>query len=90
MWKDLIHQCSEVLETSNEIEKHINEPLDIVVIRNMGHNEMAEITTQFFITWNDGKYILWEDLRALNNYTKADRYPIPRISHALDKLAEAK
>ncbi|MBW0533215.1 hypothetical protein O181_072930 [Austropuccinia psidii MF-1] len=30
------------------------------------------------------------DLRALNNYTKADRYPIPRIPHALDKLVKAK
>ncbi|MBW0585595.1 hypothetical protein O181_125310, partial [Austropuccinia psidii MF-1] len=30
------------------------------------------------------------DLRALNNYTKADRYPIPRIPCALDKLAKAK
>ncbi|MBW0499906.1 hypothetical protein O181_039621 [Austropuccinia psidii MF-1] len=31
-----------------------------------------------------------EDFRALNNYTKADRYPIPRIPHALDKLSKAK
>ncbi|MBW0498064.1 hypothetical protein O181_037779 [Austropuccinia psidii MF-1] len=28
--------------------------------------------------------------RALNNYSKADRYPIPRIPHALDKLEKAK
>ncbi|MBW0473230.1 hypothetical protein O181_012945 [Austropuccinia psidii MF-1] len=28
--------------------------------------------------------------RALNNYTKAERYPIPRITHALDKLEKAK
>ncbi|MBW0543999.1 hypothetical protein O181_083714 [Austropuccinia psidii MF-1] len=30
------------------------------------------------------------DFRALNNYIKTDRYPIPRIPHALDKLAKAK
>ncbi|MBW0562914.1 hypothetical protein O181_102629 [Austropuccinia psidii MF-1] len=30
------------------------------------------------------------DFRALNNYIKSDRYPIPRIPHALDKLANAK
>ncbi|MBW0574155.1 hypothetical protein O181_113870 [Austropuccinia psidii MF-1] len=30
------------------------------------------------------------DFRALNNYTKCDRYPIPRIPHALHKLAKAK
>ncbi|MBW0467052.1 hypothetical protein O181_006767 [Austropuccinia psidii MF-1] len=50
------------LETRKEIEKHINELLDM----------------------------LCEDFRALNNYTKADRYLIPRIPHALDKLVKAK
>ncbi|MBW0500130.1 hypothetical protein O181_039845 [Austropuccinia psidii MF-1] len=33
---------------------------------------------------------LCRDFGALNNYTKADRYPIPRIPHALDKLAKSK
>ncbi|MBW0521166.1 hypothetical protein O181_060881 [Austropuccinia psidii MF-1] len=49
-----------------------------------------EITTPVPITWHDGKYRLCGDFRALNNYKKADRYPIPRIPHALDKLAKAK
>ncbi|MBW0551803.1 hypothetical protein O181_091518 [Austropuccinia psidii MF-1] len=78
------------LETKNEIEKHINELLNMDVIRNIGHNEIVEITTAVLITWNDGKYRLCGEFRALNNYTKADRYPIPRIPHALDKLAKAK
>ncbi|MBW0498352.1 hypothetical protein O181_038067 [Austropuccinia psidii MF-1] len=56
------------LETRKEIEKHINEPLDMDVIRKIGHNEIV----------------------SLKNYTKADRYPIARIPHALDKLAKAK
>ncbi|MBW0553067.1 hypothetical protein O181_092782 [Austropuccinia psidii MF-1] len=60
------------------------------VIRKIGHNEIVEITTPVLITWNDGKSRLWGDVRALNNYTKADRYPIPGIPHALDKLAKAK
>ncbi|MBW0586908.1 hypothetical protein O181_126623 [Austropuccinia psidii MF-1] len=60
------------------------------VIRKIGHNEIVEITTPVLNTWNDGKYRLCGDFRALNNYTKADRYPIPRIPHALDKLAKAK
>ncbi|MBW0498186.1 hypothetical protein O181_037901 [Austropuccinia psidii MF-1] len=60
------------------------------VIRNNGHNEIVEITTPVLITWNDGKSRLCGDFRALNHYTKADRYPIPRIPHALDKLAKAK
>ncbi|MBW0477308.1 hypothetical protein O181_017023 [Austropuccinia psidii MF-1] len=60
------------------------------VIRKIGHNEIVEITTPVLITWHDVKSRLSGDLRALNNYTKADMYPIPRITHALDKLAKAK
>ncbi|MBW0534807.1 hypothetical protein O181_074522 [Austropuccinia psidii MF-1] len=78
------------LETRREIEKHINEVLDMDFIRKIGHNEVVEITTPGLITLHDGKSRLCGDSRALNNYKKADRYPIPRISHALDKLAKAK
>ncbi|MBW0535315.1 hypothetical protein O181_075030 [Austropuccinia psidii MF-1] len=80
----------EGLETRKEIEKQINQLLYMDVIRKIGHNEIVEITTTFLITWNDGKYRLCGDFRALNNYTKADRYPVPRIPRALDKLAKAK
>ncbi|MBW0520424.1 hypothetical protein O181_060139 [Austropuccinia psidii MF-1] len=80
----------ESLETRKEIEKNINELLDMDVIRKIGHNEIVEITTPVLITWHDGKYRLCGDFRALNNYTKEDRYPIPRLPHALDKLAKAK
>ncbi|MBW0531764.1 hypothetical protein O181_071479 [Austropuccinia psidii MF-1] len=78
------------LETRKEIEKHINELLDMDFIRKIGHNEIVEITTAVLITWHDGTYRLCGDFRALNNYTKADRYPTPRIPHDLDKLAKAK
>ncbi|MBW0488652.1 hypothetical protein O181_028367 [Austropuccinia psidii MF-1] len=80
----------ESLETRKEIEKHTNELLDMDFIRKIGHNEILEITTPGLITLHDGKSRLCGDFRALNNYTKADRYPIPRIPHALDKLAKAK
>ncbi|MBW0466784.1 hypothetical protein O181_006499 [Austropuccinia psidii MF-1] len=80
----------ESLETRKESEKHINELLEMDFIRNIGHNKMMEITTPDLITWYDGKYRLCGDLRSLNNYTKADRYPIPRIPHALEKLEKAK
>ncbi|MBW0469912.1 hypothetical protein O181_009627 [Austropuccinia psidii MF-1] len=78
------------LETRKEIEKHINELLDMDVIRNIGHNEKVEITTSVLITWDGGKSRLFGDFRSLNNYTKAERYPILRIPHALDKLEKAK
>ncbi|MBW0509024.1 hypothetical protein O181_048739 [Austropuccinia psidii MF-1] len=77
-------------ETRREIEKHINELLDMDVIRKIGHNVIVEITTPVLINWIDGKYRLCGDFRALNNYTKAERYPIPRITHSLDKLEKAR
>ncbi|MBW0519476.1 hypothetical protein O181_059191 [Austropuccinia psidii MF-1] len=80
----------ESLETRKEIENHINELLEMDFIRKIGHNEIVEITTPVLITWHNGKIRLCEDFRALNNYTKAYRNPIPRIPHALDKLAKAK
>ncbi|MBW0496069.1 hypothetical protein O181_035784 [Austropuccinia psidii MF-1] len=79
-----------ILETRKEIEKHINELLDMDVIRKIRHNEIVKITTPVLITWQDCKSRLCGYFRALNNYTKADRYPISRIPHALDKLAKAK
>ncbi|MBW0477198.1 hypothetical protein O181_016913 [Austropuccinia psidii MF-1] len=78
------------LETRKEIEKHINELLEMDVIRKIGHKGMVEINTPVLITWHDGKARLCGYFRALNNYTKADSYPIPRIHHALEKLAKAK
>ncbi|MBW0518999.1 hypothetical protein O181_058714 [Austropuccinia psidii MF-1] len=78
------------LAKRKEIEKHINELLDMKVIRKLGHNEIVEITTAVLKICHDGKSRLCEDFRALRNYTKADRYPIPSIPHALDKLAKAK
>ncbi|MBW0508849.1 hypothetical protein O181_048564 [Austropuccinia psidii MF-1] len=80
----------ESLETRKEIEKHISELLDMDVMRKIGHNEIVEITTPVLITWNDGKSRLCGDFRALNNYTKADRYPIQRIAHDMEKIAKAK
>ncbi|MBW0471868.1 hypothetical protein O181_011583 [Austropuccinia psidii MF-1] len=80
----------EGLETRKEIEKHINEILGMYFIMKIGHNEIVEITTLVLITWHDGQSRLCGDFRTLNNYTKADRYPIPRIPHALDKREKAK
>ncbi|MBW0559331.1 hypothetical protein O181_099046 [Austropuccinia psidii MF-1] len=45
----------ESLETRKEIEKHINEILEMDVIRKIGHDEIVEMATPVLITWNDGK-----------------------------------
>ncbi|MBW0498777.1 hypothetical protein O181_038492 [Austropuccinia psidii MF-1] len=81
---------AEILETGKKIEKHINELLEIDVIRKIGNNEILEIATPVLITCHDGKYRLCGDFRALNNYTKADWYLLPRIPYSLDKLEKSK
>ncbi|MBW0489515.1 hypothetical protein O181_029230 [Austropuccinia psidii MF-1] len=80
----------EILETRKEIEENINELLEIDVIRKIGHNEIVEVTAPVLITWHDAKSRFFGNFRALNNYTKADRYPIPQIPHALYKLEKYK
>ncbi|MBW0497954.1 hypothetical protein O181_037669 [Austropuccinia psidii MF-1] len=60
------------------------------VIRKIGHNEIVKGTKPVQINWNYGKSILCGDFRALNNYKKADRNPIPGIPHSPDKLEKAK
>ncbi|MBW0462037.1 hypothetical protein O181_001752 [Austropuccinia psidii MF-1] len=80
----------ESLETRKEFETHFNELLDMYVIRKIGHNEIVEVTTPVLITWSYGNSRLFGDFRELNNYTKSDKYPIPRIPHALEKLQKAK
>ncbi|MBW0482079.1 hypothetical protein O181_021794 [Austropuccinia psidii MF-1] len=81
---------SESLETRKEIKKHVNELLDMDAIRKIGYNQIVEVTTPVLITWNDCKSRLCGYFRALKNYTKADRYPIPRITHSLDELEKSK
>jgi hypothetical protein len=72
------------------LETHIKELLDLQVLRKVGHNEQVEITTPVIIAWHNNKSRMVGDFRALNNYTKADYYPIPRIDHALHNLSRAK
>ncbi|MBW0555268.1 hypothetical protein O181_094983 [Austropuccinia psidii MF-1] len=80
----------ESLKTRKEIEKHVNELLEMDFIRRIAHDGIVEITTPVLITWHDGKSKLCGHFRFLNNYTKADRYPISRMPHALEKLAKDK
>ncbi|MBW0516901.1 hypothetical protein O181_056616 [Austropuccinia psidii MF-1] len=60
------------------------------VLRNVGHNEEVEVTTAVIITWHNDKSGMVGDFRALNTYTIAERYPIPRIHDNLTQLSKAK
>jgi hypothetical protein len=71
------------------LEIHIEELQKLGVLQKVGHNEIVEITTPVIIAWHNGKSRMVVDFRALNTYTSADRYPIPRIHETLTNLANA-
>jgi hypothetical protein len=72
------------------LEAHIKELLDLKVIRKVGHNEQVEMTTPVIFAWHNENSRMVRYFRALNNYTKADNYPIPRIDHSLHNFSKAK
>ncbi|MBW0559628.1 hypothetical protein O181_099343 [Austropuccinia psidii MF-1] len=69
---------------------NFNELLYLDDIRKIGHNEIVKVTPPVLISWHDGRLILCGDFKELNNNTKADRYPIPTIPHAIDNQEKAK
>ncbi|MBW0568042.1 hypothetical protein O181_107757 [Austropuccinia psidii MF-1] len=77
------------LKSREALETHIKELLDLSVIRKVGHNDKAEITTPVIVACNNGKSRMVRDFRALNSYTVPDRYPIPKIQIALTQISQA-
>ncbi|MBW0576945.1 hypothetical protein O181_116660, partial [Austropuccinia psidii MF-1] len=71
------------------LEKHIQELIQLGVLRKVGHNEEVEVTTPVIISWHNDKSRMVGDFRALNTYTVPDRYPIPRIQETLTQLSKA-
>ncbi|MBW0586485.1 hypothetical protein O181_126200 [Austropuccinia psidii MF-1] len=67
------------LRAREALEKHIQELIQLGVLRKVGHNGKAEVTTPVIVAWNNNKSRVVRDLRALNTYTVPDRYPTPRI-----------
>ncbi|MBW0524913.1 hypothetical protein O181_064628 [Austropuccinia psidii MF-1] len=61
------------------LEKHIQELIQLGVLRIVGHNVEVEVTTPDIIAWNNYKSRMVKDFRELHTYTVPDRYPIPRI-----------
>ncbi|MBW0531399.1 hypothetical protein O181_071114 [Austropuccinia psidii MF-1] len=71
------------------LEKHVQEFIQLGVLRKVGHNEEVEVTTPVIIAWNNDKSRMVGDFRVLNTYTVPDRYPIPRIQDTLTQLPKA-
>ncbi|MBW0537253.1 hypothetical protein O181_076968 [Austropuccinia psidii MF-1] len=72
------------------LEKHIQELIQLGVLRKVGHNEEVEVTTPVIIAWHNDKSRMVGDFRELNTYTVPDRYPIPRTQETLTQLSKAK
>ncbi|MBW0500795.1 hypothetical protein O181_040510 [Austropuccinia psidii MF-1] len=71
------------------LEKHIQELIQLGVLRKEGHNEEFEVTTPVIIAWHNDKSRMVGDIRAFNTYTVSDRYPIPGIQETLTQLSKA-
>ncbi|MBW0526687.1 hypothetical protein O181_066402 [Austropuccinia psidii MF-1] len=72
------------------LEKHIQELIQLGVLRKVGHNEEVEVTTPVIIAWHNDKSRMVGYFRALNTYTVPDRYPIPRVQETLTQMSKAK
>ncbi|MBW0495242.1 hypothetical protein O181_034957 [Austropuccinia psidii MF-1] len=72
------------------LEKHIQDFIQLFVLRKVGHNEEVKVTTPVIISLNNDISRMVGDFRELNTYTVTDRYPIPRIQEALTQLSKAK
>ncbi|MBW0576942.1 hypothetical protein O181_116657 [Austropuccinia psidii MF-1] len=72
------------------LESHINELIQLGVLRKVGHNEEVEVTTPVIITWNNDKLRMVGEFRALNTCTIPDGYLIPRIHETFTCLSQAK
>ncbi|MBW0553951.1 hypothetical protein O181_093666 [Austropuccinia psidii MF-1] len=72
------------------LEKHIQELIQLGVLRKVGHNEEVYVTPPVIIAWNNDKSKMAGDFRALNTYTVPDRYPIPIILENLTQLCKEK
>ncbi|MBW0544710.1 hypothetical protein O181_084425 [Austropuccinia psidii MF-1] len=71
------------------LETHINEILDLGVIRKVGHNEEVEIPTPVIVARHNGKSRMVEAFKSLSTYTVPDRYLIPKIKIALTQKSQA-
>ncbi|MBW0495343.1 hypothetical protein O181_035058 [Austropuccinia psidii MF-1] len=72
------------------LEKHVQELIQLGVLRKVGDNEEVEVTMPVIIAWHNDKSRMVGDFGGLNTYTVPDRYPIARIQETLTQVSKAK
>ncbi|MBW0508522.1 hypothetical protein O181_048237 [Austropuccinia psidii MF-1] len=61
------------------MEKHIQELIQLSLLRKVGHNDEVKVTNPVILAWNNVKSRIDGYFRALDTQTVPDRYPAPRI-----------
>ncbi|MBW0492952.1 hypothetical protein O181_032667 [Austropuccinia psidii MF-1] len=72
------------------LEKHIQELIQLGVLRKVSHNEEFEVTTPVIISRHNDKSRMVGDFRAQYTETVLYRYPIPRIKETLTQLSKTR
>ncbi|MBW0467935.1 hypothetical protein O181_007650 [Austropuccinia psidii MF-1] len=72
------------------LENHIQELIQLGVLRKVGHNEEVEMTTPVIISWNNDQSRMVGDFRASNTSTVPDWYPIHTVQETLTQSSKAK
>ncbi|MBW0546031.1 hypothetical protein O181_085746 [Austropuccinia psidii MF-1] len=71
------------------LEKHIQELIQLCVLRKVGHNEEVAVETPVIISWHDDKSRMVGDFGALKTDAVPYRYPICKIQETLTQLSKA-
>ncbi|MBW0497395.1 hypothetical protein O181_037110 [Austropuccinia psidii MF-1] len=79
--------CSRAREA---LEEHIQDLIQLGVLRHVGHNEEVEVTRPVIISWHNDKSRMGGDFRSVNTYTAPNGYSIPRIQETITQLSKAK
>ncbi|MBW0475992.1 hypothetical protein O181_015707 [Austropuccinia psidii MF-1] len=80
----------EIPRAREAFKKHIQELIELDLLRKLGHNEDVKVTTPVIISWNNDKSTMVGDFRAFNTYKVTERYSIPIRQETLTQLSKAK
>ncbi|MBW0532129.1 hypothetical protein O181_071844 [Austropuccinia psidii MF-1] len=63
------------------LEKHIQELIQLGILRQVGHNEEVEVTKSVIISWHNDKSRMVGYFREFNTYTVPDRYQFSKAKY---------